>query len=91
MKKKSILFSALAILCTVLLIVVFFTSSEKNIKKYPAEKKTIFSVMEKSFPDSVKKFFKKIRVKFISRSEDFLFDLAMPGTQIDGTKYKLTK
>jgi len=47
--------------------------------------------MEKSFPDSVKKFFKKIRVKFISRSEDFLFDLAMPGTQIDGTKYKLTK
>jgi len=91
MKKKSTLLSVLALLCIALYVTVISTNSDKNIKKYPAEKKTIFSVMEKSFPDSVKKFFKKIRVKFISRSDEFIFDLVMPSTQIDDTEYKLSK
>ena len=39
----------------------------------------------------MKKFFKKIRVKSPIRSDEFIFDLVMPSTQIDDTEYKLSK
>ena len=87
MKKKKIIISV----TTFLILFILWFSFQENINNYKANKSTLTSKIEKIIPSSIIALLKKTRVLFISKSEEFSFNLTASKNKIDNSDYLLTK